>query len=177
MLNVICIIVVVIGAVFFHEVGHLVAFRRYGVAVKTICVGLGPPITVYRDRHGTRWGFTPFLLGGYVSTEDEDAIENVTPAQAAIIAFAGPLANIIMAFAIALITYDTWPAGSALAHLNFLLAVLNLIPVPPLDGGRILFAGLRAAIGDAVTAKIRSVTYPLGFIFVICWQLYACFAP
>lgn len=62
-----------------------------------------------------------------------------------LIAGAGPLSNIVLALLIA-ITLPWWPiwlasAGQLLFSLNIVLAVFNLVPIHPLDGGKIL-AGL-----------------------------------
>ncbi|MCK4586172.1 MAG: site-2 protease family protein, partial [Gammaproteobacteria bacterium] len=68
---------------------------------------------------------------------------------------AGPLANLVMAFGWALImkvgfmlgddfSWLAWPLiymGGAGIAINGVLMLLNLLPVPPLDGGRVM-AGL-----------------------------------
>lgn len=70
----------------------------------------------------------------------------------AFVAAAGPMANLLMAFLWALIIRlgtmldDSMPAiglpliymGSAGISINIFLMMLNLLPIPPLDGGRIL---------------------------------------
>lgn len=77
----------------------------------------------------------------------------------AITAFAGPLSNIIVAFfslviAFALLYITAWVSFSAawldfifsvflgIAQINISLAVFNLIPIPPLDGSKLLSAFL-----------------------------------
>lgn len=62
-----------------------------------------------------------------------------------LIALAGPVSNILLAFLVAL-TFPLWPiwllgAMQLLFSLNIMLAVFNLVPIHPLDGGKIL-AGL-----------------------------------
>ena len=73
----------------------------------------------------------------------------------ALVALAGPLANLVMAFGWALIlkvgfvlgddfNWLAWPLiymGGAGILINGVLMLLNLLPVPPLDGGRVM-AGL-----------------------------------
>jgi len=70
----------------------------------------------------------------------------------AIVAAAGPLSNLLMAFgwalllrlSVAFLQTAPWAAqplffmAQAGIAINLILMVLNLIPVPPLDGGRVL---------------------------------------
>ncbi len=69
----------------------------------------------------------------------------------ALVAAAGPFANIIIAFVfVALIRFSSTlglpdsfvEIASIAAFLNLILAAFNLVPVPPLDGSKILFAVL-----------------------------------
>ncbi|MGV1013413.1 MAG: RIP metalloprotease RseP [Methyloceanibacter sp.] len=106
--------------VFFHELGHFLVARWYGVGVKAFSIGFGPEIFGFNDRHGTRWKLSWIPLGGYVKFIDD---ENVTSAsqkpleelseeerrvsfqgkplgQRAAIVAAGPIANFILAIVI-----------------------------------------------------------------------------
>lgn len=72
----------------------------------------------------------------------------------AIIAFAGPLSNLVLALIFGfglrlLVTYGVLFEGTLLVTfianvvmLNVILMIFNLIPIPPLDGSKILFAFL-----------------------------------
>jgi regulator of sigma E protease len=106
--------------VFFHELGHFLVARWYGVGVKVFSIGFGPEIFGFNDRHGTRWRLSWIPLGGYVKFIDD---ENVASAghkpldqlsreereksfqakpvgQRAAIVAAGPIANFILAIVI-----------------------------------------------------------------------------
>jgi Zn-dependent protease len=70
---------------------------------------------------------------------------NLRPARLgmALVAVAGPLTNIALAFIFSRLYI--WPALSGFSHicawgvmLNLILAVFNMVPIPPLDGSRVV---------------------------------------
>jgi len=65
----------------------------------------------------------------------------------ALVALAGPASNVVMAVILALVARLTLPAAPAFAEfaangvaLSLYLAIFNLLPVPPLDGSKLLLA-------------------------------------
>lgn len=89
---------------------------------------------------------------------------------------AGPLTNVALAVAAALVMRLVGPFGSSMAIgmlwrvyvLNLFLALLNLIPLPPLDGSRVLGGVLPRALYPQWAALDRYGNYLfLGLFFVI----------
>ncbi|MDP1625433.1 MAG: site-2 protease family protein [bacterium] len=103
----------------------------------------------------------------------------------AIVAFAGPLSNIILALIFGLfMRFYLLPQGMALDPIgiicmtivivNIALAIFNLVPVPPLDGSKILTAFL-----PANALKARQAIERLGFfgVLIFIFLFWRFFAP
>lgn len=104
--------VVVLGIlVFVHELGHFLFARFFGVGVETFSLGFGPKI--YKRTVGlTEYCISIIPLGGYVKMVGEDPKEAIDAInvdlsfthkkifQKAMIVFAGPLFNFLLAFLI-----------------------------------------------------------------------------
>ncbi|MBD2200348.1 MULTISPECIES: site-2 protease family protein [Calothrix] len=109
------------ASVVAHELGHSFVALRQGIDVKSI---------------------TLFIFGGLASLEKESE----TPGEAFWVAIAGPLVSILIFAVTTVVGYATAATGPAaailgvIAAVNLALALFNLIPGLPLDGGNILKA-------------------------------------
>ncbi|SMC76286.1 site-2 protease. Metallo peptidase. MEROPS family M50B [Desulfocicer vacuolatum DSM 3385] len=104
--------VIVLGIlVFFHELGHFLMARFFGVGVETFSLGFGPKI--YRRRVGfTQYCISLIPLGGYVKMVGEEpgaplaetdlhlSFNHKKLYQKILIVAAGPLFNFLLAFLI-----------------------------------------------------------------------------
>ncbi|MGB6328481.1 MAG: RIP metalloprotease RseP [Halarcobacter sp.] len=94
--------------VFFHELGHFLAARYFGVTVQVFSIGFGKQV-YSKVWAGTKWQIALIPLGGYVKMKGQDdtkpgleeagddSYNNKKPWQRIIILFAGPFANFLLA--------------------------------------------------------------------------------
>lgn len=137
------------ASVIVHELGHSLVARKQGIAVKNI---------------------TLFVLGGVSSIEKEAS----SPGREAILAGIGPLVSLmigVLALLLAFVPGMPQTAHAVLAYvgyMNVLLAVFNLLPGFPLDGGRVLRAVLWARSGDfeRATRGAARAGYVLGYALI-----------
>ncbi|MFD2611075.1 site-2 protease family protein [Paenibacillus gansuensis] len=107
--------VALIYLIFVHEMGHVIAARRKGITTS-------PAV------------FIPFV-GAFISMKDKPR----DAATEAYLAYGGPLAGLISFLpAIGLYYATEDPFWALVIYLGALINLFNLIPVSPLDGGRIV---------------------------------------
>jgi Zn-dependent protease len=124
----------IFGCVVLHELGHALAARAYGIATRDI---------------------TLYPIGGVARLERMPRAGGPE----IVISIAGPLVNFALAVGLTVILrladwVDPGSAGSGVGQIveqlivaNLILAVFNLIPAFPMDGGRIVRALLSGWLG------------------------------
>lgn len=134
-------------SIVLHELAHSVVARRYGMPIR---------------------GITLFIFGGVAEMEDEP----VGPKAEFRMAIAGPIASLVIAavfYALAVIAaglgLGVAVSGllSYLGTINLVLAVFNMVPAFPLDGGRVLRALLWGWKGSYVRATRIASGFGTGF--------------
>ena len=132
------------GSVLLHEMGHVAMARRFGIRTRSI---------------------TLHVLGGMASIEKEP--EN--PIEEIYIALAGPAVNLLLLLLAIPLIYMGVPGGFELAFINLIMAVFNLVPAYPMDGGRVLRAALSLKMGHRrateVSLKIASI-FAIAFVII-----------
>ncbi|MBU0648032.1 M50 family metallopeptidase [Patescibacteria group bacterium] len=53
------------------------------------------------------------------------------------------------------------------AILNINLAIINFLPIPALDGGRVIFVVMEKLRGKKISANIENLVHTVGFLFII----------
>lgn len=128
MTTLIAFIVLLSILVVIHEGGHYIVLRLCGVHVDRFSVGMGPVIFSKKDKKGTEFAISALPLGGYVSYLSKKALdidpelkskftkeqldnlfETKPKWQRALVMFAGPLANFILAVVIFTFIFASQP--------------------------------------------------------------------
>ena len=131
-----------LGSLLAHEVGHALVARRAGLRVR---------------------GITLWLLGGVAQLEDEPA----SPGDELRVAIVGPAVSLALGVGFGLATAALAVLGAPavavavtgwLALGNGALALFNLLPAAPLDGGRVLRGLLWRRHGSRVRASVTATT-------------------
>ena len=60
-----------------------------------------------------------------------------------------------------------------IAILSINLGILNLLPIPILDGGHLFFFGCEAILGRPLGERQREIAQQVGFVVLICIMFFA----
>lgn len=126
-----------------HELGHLLALKAAGFAPRRISLG---PAGLEMDYCGRLEG-----LGGAFSIA------------------AGPLFGLVYG----LLIFSPWEYARFSGGISIALSAFNLLPVLPLDGGRLL----ELAVGERGRAASRAISLLLAAVGLWLWADGGVFAP
>nr|BFE80069.1 hypothetical protein GCM10020093_026700 [Planobispora longispora] len=148
--------VLLYASVLLHELAHCLVAKMYGLPVRRI---------------------TLYLLGGVSEIEREPE----TPGREFMVAFAGPLLSLGLAGAgyatalfldpqtvVGVLTFQLWAA-------NLIVGIFNLLPGLPLDGGRMLRAGVWKITRSSGSGTIAAAWTGRGLAVLLvawpsCWR-------
>lgn len=146
--------VLLCASVVLHELGHALVARYYRLTVRSI---------------------TLFALGGVAEIDGTSS----DPTQEFLIAIAGPVVSLVLALVSGVLWFASpWTVGAMLAlHLaltNGMMAIFNLLPGYPMDGGRVLRAVLWFLTDEELpSAHVAArIGRACGAIFVLLGVIY-----
>lgn len=150
------------ACVVLHEFGHILAARRYGIRT--------PDVTL-------------LPIGGVAALERMPE----KPSQEIVVALAGPVVNVVIALLLAVVL-GARIEPSQIAELqraqtgdgllvqltaaNVALALFNLIPAFPMDGGRVLRALLAARLGHTRATRVAARIGQMVAVLLGFWGLF-----
>lgn len=136
--------------VLLHEVGHVIAASWYGWRVRKI-------------------ELLPF---GGVAEIDEWG--NTNPQAEIVVALSGPLVNaLLILVAWGLLWLDIWSSAwtAFFVYSNIVIGVFNLLPIWPLDGGRILQTAVSLFLPYRQAMLVSIYMSMLGSLGLLAWSL------
>lgn len=133
------LLLLLLAALFFHEMAHIITARALGVKVNAVEI-------------------TPF--GGQAHIEDFTGLD---PDKEIFMSLAGPFASLSLAAFFYFVPTGLDSAASQwLMYCNLFLGLFNLVPALPMDGGRILRSWLSPWLG------FRRATRLAAFMGMVC---------
>lgn len=137
-LETIALVVGLFASIVLHELGHALTARRYGIRTADI---------------------TLYLFGGVARLERMPR----SGGPELLIALAGPAVSFVTALSLGLLALVVSRLGQPvpgllieLANLNAMLGLFNLLPIFPMDGGRVLRALLSGPLGRLRATEVAA---------------------
>lgn len=158
---------IVVTSIFAHEFGHAWGAKVQGVKVEKVVLhgggGYCQHAATGRDKAGfivamgpvvnlALWAISSLIVYYIVAGLEEEAAANLTPNEAALDALLWKL--------------RVAEACDMFAKINLVLFALNMVPVQPLDGGRLLHLGLLRVFPQPTALRVAGA---VGLVFAVIW--------
>ena len=144
-------VVLLYVSVLIHELSHSLVARGYGLPVRRILL---------------------YPLGGISEIDKEPQ----TPLREFCVSAAGPALSLALGgvgWALSLVVKDG-VSGSLVRQLmyaNIIVGIFNLLPIPILDGGVILFLFIEGLMRRDVSLRIKERVYQAAFVFLVLFAV------
>ena len=114
------------------------------------------------------WAFTREIFSAFFGL-----IFDLFRAQKVSVEFSGPVGIAVLTSEVAKLGFRYLLQFTALLSLN--LAVINILPIPALDGGRVLFLVIERLRGHAVARRTEAMAHSIGFALLMLLVLFVTF--
>jgi Zn-dependent protease/CBS domain-containing protein len=171
---------IILACVAAHEWGHILMARRFGLTPKGVILLPLTGVTLYDETVAEKSQRVP-QADSAPSTPAGVSADVPTWERETVIAAVGPLVSLALASIAAAVVMGAgrgadlwkWPflrVGNlpcSLVWANLYLAILNLLPAHPLDGGRILRAVFSRTMGaSAATRRAVSISNAIAMVLI-----------
>lgn len=176
--------------VIIHELGHIVIGKSFGCVIEEMQVFLLSFLS-YKPKHdkgcgswkNIKWSLGSLPLGGYTTFKTQKESEeydhsnesthaspyiNHKPAWQRLLIYAGGIGfNLATFFNIYLFLPSEWYFCNIIMILSLIMAVLNILPVFPLDGGQIIFTCYEMITGKKPASWFVNICGIIGLAFIV----------
>lgn len=170
--------IIIIVSILVHEFGHFITAIKFNIPIKEFSIGFGPKIFSKNFRK-TTFSFRPLLFGGYVAYKGDfqDLLKKHSTMNMLVFSLAGPLFNLLLFLIVLTICYIIKNNNifindliieilNTFLNINLNLGILNLLPIPPLDGSKLILIPLFKKVKEKKQKEILNIYAILSILFI-----------